>query len=183
MNTPIANAPSRSIMTRLSLSRLSAAFHGWFAARAPRERQLLRAASLLLPIVVAWAMFDWARSEQQRLDVRLPAAQASFERMQEDAAELARLRTLPPPTAIAPPALAAAARAAGDARGLSVSVDVRPEGLMVSGKASLPVLVDWLASIQADLRLRPVRLKMAAAASGQFELLLQPFDDAGQDGG
>ena len=169
-------------MTRPSFSRLSATLQAWLAARAPRERQLLQAAGLLLPLAVAWAVFDWTWSEQQRLNQRLPVARAGFERMQEDAAELARLRSLPPITAVSTAALAAATAAAAEARGLNVSAAMSAEGLVVKGSAPLPVLVDWLASIQADLRLRPIRMK-TTPGDGQFDVLLQAYDDAGQTGG
>lgn len=170
-------------MINLSRSRLYASLQAWLAARAPRERQLMRVAGLLLPLAAAWATFDWTWSEQQRLALRLPAARASFERMQEDAAELARLRTLPPVTAVSSAALVAATSTAAEARGLRVSAAMSAEGVVVKGSATLPALVDWLASIQADLRLRPIRMKTTPGGDGQFEVVLQAYDDAGLNGG
>lgn len=154
-----------------ALARHLATTRTWFAARTSSERRILAAAAIVLPGIAVLSLTAWALDQQERLSHRLPEAQARFERMQEEADELARLRALPPSAPSSPAGLLAAASAAADARGLALSLKADPEGLLATGQSALPELVDWLAAVHADLGLRPLRLSTGTDGQ-QIEILL-----------
>lgn len=161
-------------MTATARTSLLAPFKAlgtWLDSRAPRERRLLKALAGFLPLAAAVAVLGWALDEQQRLDRRLPLALAELERMQQDATELARLKSMAPPPALTPTALAGAARAAAGARELKLDIEPGPDGLLVRGNAPLPALVDWLAAVQAEQGLRPTRLEYAEAGTVEAVLV------------
>lgn len=143
---------------------LSGPLTAWWSARAPRERSVLRMAMWLLLVVAGGLLLESLVAERSRLARAVPEAQATLARMQADATELMRLHTLPPPAEMRPAALASAAASAAAARGLAVQVSPVDGGLAVSGQADLPALVEWLAVVQAELRLRPLRAKYDGGA-------------------
>ncbi|NMG63737.1 hypothetical protein GPA19_02060 [Azoarcus indigens] len=165
--------------SRQALGRLQppALLQRWFNSLRPRERMLLGALAWLLPLLAIAALFDWVLTEQARLERHLPAAQATLEKMREDAAELERLLALKPPATVPPPQLAEAVSAAARARGLETEASATPDGLTVTGSGGLAAQVDWLAALQADLGLRPRQLRLQD--DQRFEVLLAPASDEG----
>lgn len=151
------------------------ALRAYLAARSPRERRLLVIAFAVIAIGVVVSLSEWAWRERQRLAVELPEARNAFATMQNDAAELARLERTPPPAALALATLAQMASAAGASRGLSLEIEQTGTALRAEGTGSFTAITDWLASLQADQRLRPTRVVMAVQGDKvRFEATLTP---------
>lgn len=133
-------------------------FDAWWRQRVPRERRLLVAAAAVVVVAVVWQLHDWTVRERGRLAGGLPRAEARLQAMQASSAEYARLAAAQVPAVPGPDALPAALAAAAASRGLSL--DVRPDTggqFVVRGSVAFDAWVDWLAAVQADYRLRPVR--------------------------
>lgn len=147
----------------------------YLAARSPRERRLLNFAVAVIVIGIVITLSEWVWRERQRLAVQLPEAQRALASMQHDAAELARLERLSPPALLPLATLAQTASAAGTTRGLSLEIEQTGTALRAEGSGSFAAITDWLASLQADQRLRPVRVVMEVR-DGQvrFEATLSP---------
>ncbi|MBR0565821.1 type II secretion system protein M [Azoarcus sp. L1K30] len=158
--------------SRTDLALVIAPLRRWLSARAPRERQMMLIAVMAVALAAALTATDWILAERERLQKRLPLARAVFERMQADTDELTRLRALPASPAPEPATLVAAVRSAALARGLQLEIRATPDGLSASGHAALPDLIDWLAAMQGDLHLYPVRLRTGSAPGRPVEVLL-----------
>lgn len=141
----------------------------WWSARPAREQRALMLAGAVVLLALAVVSIEGLVRERARLDQALPTLQAQLARMDDDAAELMRLRTRTPPASVAPEALAAAVASAASARGLDLAATVGEGGVVVTGRADVAALADWLAAVQSELRLRPVRARMAG---GVVELTL-----------
>lgn len=144
------------------------------AAMSVRERRLLAVAAVVVAGALMAVTVEWAVRERSRLDRALPQAQAQLLQMQDDAAELAQLSraqqalALPDPAALGP-ALETAARV----RGLAVTLQPVAGGMQVSGSGRFAALVEWLAAVQADSRLRPQRMTVRSHGDDvRFELVL-----------
>lgn len=145
------------------------------AARSPREQRLILIAGLVVGLGLVLSLAEWVWSEQSRLRSALPGAQAALARMQDDAAALSQLarQTRPQPVPLA--TAARAAHAAGVSRGLSLETAESGNSLSASGHGRFDAIVDWLASVQADQRLRPVRVVLTSRdGSTHFEVSLAP---------
>lgn len=153
------NAPTTSPLARLRL---------WVAARAPRERLLLGLASAVILGAGLIVLVDLVSTERERLARSLPGARLAHLAMEQDSLRLAALRERPPPAATPASALPDSVRAAAQARGIDAEVRAAAALLEVRGSAELPGLIDWLATLHADFRLRPQQLD------------LQPADGAGR---
>lgn len=157
MTTPFANAA------------------GWLAARAPRERRLIALAAAVVSIAAAVSVADWSRHERARLAQQLPLTQAQLARMQVDAAELARLARLPVPPPVPIATLARSAGAAAASRGLALDIAADGTGLAVSGSGGFDAVIDWLASVHAQQRLRVSRITMQVVDGGvRLDAVLTP---------
>lgn len=135
---------------------------GALAQRTPRERRLLAAAALVVGAAALVTLADGLVHERTRLARALPDARAELARMQDDAAELQRLRQIPAPTAATPATLLESARAAAAARGLGLSITAAGDTLQARGNADFDALVGWLAAMQSELQLRPLRATIDA---------------------
>ncbi|MDX9699226.1 MAG: type II secretion system protein GspM [Rhodocyclaceae bacterium] len=144
-------------------------------ARSPRERRMI----LLAMLVVAGALLvwltEWTLAEHRRLATQLPTAQAQLVQMQADAAELSRLQTLPAPATTPTEALLGAASAAASSRGLKVSIERSGHLLQAEGSGGFAALVDWLATLQAEQRLRAAQVSMETRGDTiHFRIALSP---------
>ncbi|MCK0508844.1 type II secretion system protein GspM [Aromatoleum anaerobium] len=136
---------------------------GVFAARSPRERQLLAVAAIVVSASALFRVADQVWDARAQLARRLPEARSQLARMQEDAAELQRLRRAPLPAAAAMPTVLETARAAAASRALPLlSIALSGETLQVRGAADFAMLIEWLADMHAELGLRPQRAVIAA---------------------
>ena len=159
------------------MSKLDAVVRQPLAQLAPRERRLVVAALWVILIAAVISVGDWAMRERTRLADALPAARSALVQMQDDAAELTRLQRTQPPPALPLATLAQAAQVAGSSRGLEVEVNVVGQQLHAQGQGSVITLTDWLASLQAEQRLRALALVIESGDDDQgtrFEVTLSP---------
>ena len=163
-----------------ALARLSTALNAKLAAASPRERQQLGIAAIAIAVLIVASLADWSHSERRRLALAVPAATAQLARMQDQAEELGRLQRAAAPAAASPAVRAEAARAAAGARGLTLTIELTPEALVVAGSGEAAALLDWLASIQAEQRLRPTELELTPLDNAlQIAATLLPVGDDG----
>lgn len=139
---------------------ISAALRSRLARLSARERRLL---TLAVAVVCAGALLsvaEWAVTQRTQLAHKLPAARAQLMQMQEEAAELTRLRQSSPPPAATLATRAEGARAAARRRDLALAVETADHGLQFSGEAPVEALLDWLASMHEEQRLRVAKLSL-----------------------
>lgn len=141
--------------------------NAWWQQRAPRERQLISAAAVLLVIGLLWTLHSWSQREARRLDRALPIAQAQLRSMQDDAAELDRLRAQPEQArsdaARWVPVLEEAARRHG------LTLEIRGEIGSVSASGqnqSFDAFARWLGDAQRELGLRVFSVDLTREAAG-----------------
>ncbi|NMG54996.1 type II secretion system protein GspM [Aromatoleum aromaticum] len=135
---------------------------GVVATRPPRERQLLAVAAIVVSASALFHVADQVWDARAELTRRLPEARSQLARMQEDAADLQRLRRTPLPAAAAMPTVIEAARAAAASRTLPLSIALSGETLQVRGVADFDGLIEWLADLHRELGLRPQRAVVTA---------------------
>lgn len=138
----------------------------FWLARSAQEKTLLRAAGLFLLLLALVLLFGWQHNERQRLRRVLPQAEARLGQMQMAAEEYARLQAQAPVARLSDKALLEALRAAAAARGLELQLETTGEGVLVKGTGGFDALVAWLADVQRDHALRPLRLEMLREDKG-----------------
>lgn len=142
-----------------------ARLRAWYAACAPRERRML---VLAVAVVLGGALIstaDQLAAERERLARSLPAARLAYLGMEQDSLGLAALRERPAPAATPPAALPDSIRAAASARAIEVEARMVGDRVEVDGRSTLPALIDWLAALHAEQRLRPSRLELQPVGS------------------
>lgn len=143
------------------------------AARSPREQRLILLAALVVGLGLMLSLAEWVWSEQARLRSALPGAQATLARMQDDAAALSQLARQARPQSVPLATAARAAHAAGVSRGLHLETAESGNGITASGQGRFDAVIDWLASVQADQRLRLARVVLTSRdGSTHFEVSL-----------
>lgn len=148
------NAPTTASLARLRV---------WLGARAPRERLLLGIAAAVILGAGLLTLAERVSAERARQARSLPTARLAFLAMEQDSLTLAALRERPPPPPTPVAALPDSVRAAAQARGIEAEVRAAGEVLEVRGSTELPALIDWLATLHAEFRLRPRQLELQAA--------------------
>lgn len=143
----------------------TARIFAWYAARAPRERRLLLLAAMVLVGSGLVAIAEHLADERERLARSLPAARLAYLGMEQDSLGLAALRERPAPAATPPAALPDSIRAAASARAIEVEARMVGDRVEVDGRSTLPALIDWLAALHAEQRLRPSRLELQPVGS------------------
>jgi len=158
------------------MNTLLARFNVWMTARTPQERKLLLLGAAVVAVALIFSLAEWTWKEQARLQRRLPEARQQLARMQEEAAELQRLKRSPTVDATPLVTLAQSAEAAARSRGLDVKMQTSPDALEINGGGSFQMVADWLATLQSDHNLRPHHLSMNDNGDGtvSFTALLMP---------
>jgi type II secretory pathway component PulM len=139
-------------------ARMEALRAAWLL-RAPRERSILKALAAALGVLVLALIWSSVQSERARLQKAVPLAQARLQRMQDDAAEVVRLRGQSSAPAAAPTSLADAVAASAHGRQLDLAVTGEgADRIQVHGSAAFDDAVAWLATVQQDFKLRVATL-------------------------
>lgn len=165
--TTVSTLSRVRMQTRETLGRLNA-----------RERTILIVGTILISVTLLWLLYSWQANTQRELDVAIPRATAQFARVQSEAAELARLRGLPPPAAVPNlTQLATTLTGTANARGLTLTIRNDGNQLVLSGKGiNFDSLAPWLAEIQRDSAIRLTYLDVIQGPGGpQLETRLAPL--------
>jgi type II secretory pathway component PulM len=135
-------------------------------ARSPGERsaaKVLATGTALLILVLAWFSLQ---AEQAQLQKALPLAQARLQRMQDDAAEVARLRAQSG-ARTTQSATADAINASLRSRHLDLAVTADGnDRLQIHGNADFDETIAWLAIVHQDFKLRLGMLSATRAGKG-----------------
>ena len=146
-------------------SRLDEMRAAWLA-RTPKERSVAKALSVLLGLAALAFVWSSLGAEQAQLQKAVPLSQARLQRMQDDAAEVARLRAQSD-TAAVQSATADAINASLRSRHLELTVAADgSDRLRIHGNASFDETIAWLATVQQDFKLRLATLNATRADSG-----------------
>lgn len=141
-----------------------------------RERRALGVALVVLLSATLALAVEALFTERTRLDRQVPALKHSLASMEQDAAELARLRGRPavqatPDTTV----IIASARARG------ISADIRQTGnhrFRLEGQNTLSELLPWLADLHAEYGMRIIEMQFNTAPANRYTLVLGPGNSA-----
>ena len=150
----------------------------WWTARQPRERQALRAAALVIGLLVvvllgvqpAWRTLRETPTQLDRIDTELA-------QMQRIAAESRELRGAAP---VSTAQAAAAVQSATTTLGTSGRVAVQGErATLTLNGASAQALMEWLAEVRGAARARPVEAQLSRSGTGYSGSLVLQLPGAG----
>lgn len=169
------NATNSSSVPTLTRLRRQAS-EAWTGLNVREQRMLLIGAALVT-VTLLWLLYGWQAQQRKELDVALPKATAQFARMQSEAAELARLRSLPVPAAADLAHLVTTLQTTAAGRSLVVTVRNDGNQLVVSGKGlNFDRWTEWLADTQRSNAVRISYLDAQQSADGtQVEARLVPL--------
>lgn len=145
-------------------------------SRPERERSALAAGTVVLAIMLVvalvWLPLERART---RLNAELPGLRASVEQLQQDAAEVKRLKAMAPTIPANPAPLASSSAWARELPGAQLTFPDEKHMKLVAPDMGFTALLDWLVTAQAahGLRVESARIE-ALAAQGRVraELVL-----------
>ena len=144
--------------------RSVALFKLWWQARPSREQNAAKLGLVVLAVLLSVWVWTALRAERVHLRGRVADAEAQVKEIQDDLAEMQRLRGEVIPPQLSSQALVLAITNSLAARKLNLSVAVvDADRLRVQGMAGFDELVQWLGSVQRDYRLRVITL----VATGQ----------------
>lgn len=142
-------------------------------ARPQQQRHAAAALAAGLGLIVLALLWSSLEGEQARLRKAVPLAQARLQRMQDDAAEVVRLRGQ---AVAATPQSALADAVAASIRSRHLELSVSSDGadrVQVHGNAGFDETVAWLAAVQQDYKLRVVSLAATrAGAAARIDAVL-----------
>ncbi len=150
------------------------ALRSWWRGLTPRTRAIALTTLCIAGVALLAALWQWQRVERVRLASRTAAVEATAKRMQDDVAEVQRLRARAVPPPLAAQALADSVTASLKARNLQLAVTpLGADRLRVQGSAGFDETVTWLGAAQRDYRLSVVSMS-ATRQSGnpQIEAVL-----------
>lgn len=142
----------------MNFGHLRSVVRGRWAALEARERRLVLLAVSVVCVGVLFSLAEWGVEQRAKLAGTLPLARAQLQQMQDEADELGRLRQASPRPLGTLAARAEAARAAARGRNLSLAIELSENGLAVVGEAPSEALLDWIASMHGEQRMRVERL-------------------------
>jgi type II secretory pathway component PulM len=136
-------------------------------ARSPRDRAVAMALFACLGLAALALIWSAIQGERSRLQKAVPLAQARLQRMQDDSAEVVRLRGQSGAAAAQQTSPAEAINASLRSRHLDLSVAADgADRLQVHGSANFDDVIAWLATVQIDYKLHVASLSMTRAAAG-----------------
>lgn len=143
-----------------------AAVESWWQGRPPRERDILRGGIAIFVILVSLSTWVWLREERVRLRHGVAAAELQVRDVQNELAEIQRLRTETPPPQLSAHALIAPLANSLRAGKIQLSVAAADgDRLRVQGVAGFDESINWLATIQRDHKVRILSLAATREAS------------------
>lgn len=136
-----------------------------------RERRIIYFGLIAILLTFVWLLHDWQAATHKRLDKALPRLEAQLAAMQAEAAEIARLRSLPPLVASDLNQAAAALQASATARGLTATARSDGNQILFSGK---PLDFDlWTQWLGEALRTSGLRLSYLDATQSPTGLAIE----------
>jgi type II secretory pathway component PulM len=133
--------------------------------RPPRERLIIAATAAAVGLALLALFWSWLQGEEARLQKAVPLAQARLQRMQDDAAEVVRLRAQSgASTQATSPADAVAASLKSHQLDLTLTAD--GDRMQLHGSADFDQTMNWLASAQQDFKLRLASFSAKRAGGG-----------------
>ncbi|GAA5159825.1 type II secretion system protein GspM [Viridibacterium curvum] len=142
-----------------------------FDSMSQRERRILVVGGVAIIATLLWLLHDWQTSTHKKLDKALPRIEAQLATMQAEAAEISRLRSLPPLTVSDLKQTADAMQASAQTRGLSLTARSDGNQILVMGK---PVNFDiWVSWLGETLRTSGLRLSYLDANQSPSGLALE----------
>lgn len=139
--------------------RAVALFKLWWQARSSREQNAAKLGLVVLTVLLSAWVSTSLRAERVHLRGRVADAEAQVKVVQDDLAEMQRLRGEVIPPQLSSQALVPAITNSLVARKLDLSVAVvDADRLRVQGMAGFDDVVQWLGSVQRDYRLRVITL-------------------------
>lgn len=144
----------------------SHAVHAWWATRAPREKNMLRACAGIVALALLWTLgLAPARRSLQQAQQQGPVLQAQRAAMASLQTEARTLQALPTHSR----AVALQALQSVSTRQLGAQVTVTAQGphAVVSFQGASPeALAQWLGQVRADARLTPDQVQWRRSANG-----------------
>ena len=121
----------------------------YWSERNARERRLISIAVVVVGLGLLWTIYDWQAAERKRLDRLLPSVQAQVKTMQDDAAELGRLRSQARKPQLDSAHIVESLQGSAAAQNLPLNIRGDGDRILVSGTA-LPfdAWATWLAAAQ-----------------------------------
>ncbi|MFT3737085.1 MAG: type II secretion system protein GspM [Rhodocyclaceae bacterium] len=149
-----------------------------FDSMSQRERRILIVGAVAILTTLLWLLHDWQVATHKKLDKALPRLEAQLATMQAEAAEISRLRSLPPLTVNDLKQTADALQASAKARGMSVTVRSDGNQLLVMGKpVNFDAWTPWLGEVLRTSGLRLTYLDATQSPSGlALEARLAPLN-------
>lgn len=134
--------------------------------RSPHERRILAAVAIAVAAILL-ATFAWLPLERQRarLAAELPKLRGSIAALERDAAEVKRLRALPPAPPRGASPLAALATDAGGLPGARITVMDERRVRVSGGDVGFASLLEWLRAAQATHGMRVESAQLEALAA------------------
>lgn len=165
------NAPSAGAGLRLQASQL-------WNSRSPRERQAMRAAALLIGVLLVWLVaVQPAWRTLRDTPGQLDRIDADLAQMQRIAAESRELRGAAP---VSVSQAAAAVQSATEALGPGGRVTVQGErATLTLNGIGTDALMGWLTEVRGAARARPVEAQLTRAASGYSGSVVLQLPGAG----
>jgi type II secretory pathway component PulM len=154
--------------------RSVALFKLWWQARPSREQKAIKLGLVFLVLLLSAWVWTWLRGERVHLQARVADAEAQVKEVQDDLADIQRLRGEAIPPQLSSQALVPAITNSLVARKLDLSVAVvDADRLRVQGMAGFDDVVQWLGSVQRDYRLRVITLvAIRQAANVKVDVVL-----------
>ncbi len=150
----------------------------WWSARAPRERLALRAAAILLGLLVVWLLgVQPAWRTLRETPAQLDRLDTELAQMQRIAAESRELRNAAPVTTAQAGATVQSATSALGA-GARVVLQGERATLTLNG-VSAQALMEWLTEVRGAARARPVEAQLSRSGTGYSGSVVLQLPGAG----
>jgi general secretion pathway protein M len=122
--------------------------------RSDAERRVIGIGAALVALAILATLWLQVERSRERLARELPALRASIAALERDAAEVKRVRSLPPAAPIAATPLASLATNGGGVSGAQITVLDERRVKLAGSDVAFQSLLDWLAGARASHGMR-----------------------------